>query len=137
MPRQTSEFIIGDVTAVDEATVNSASGSLTATLRRSVRAGFENVSRLASAAFRFDDGTHAVLLTDAQPVSATATVRISHAGHNRFLVERETGEEPGIDDLTAALVQLRRAEFRRGLLDLPAPVDAEGWARHVEELHRR
>ena len=132
MPQEHVLPIVGDVAAIDEANVTRKGGSLTATIRKSVRAGLGDVSdHLAAAALQFAAGPSLVLLSGFG--AAASAVRVRRLGGDSFEIKLDTGEPAEVDDLTAAFLRLKVEQFKRGELRLSPPVDAEGWRREMAD----
>jgi hypothetical protein len=117
--------ITGDVTAIDRANLTRKGGSLTATLRKSVRAGLGDADELAAAAVDLGDG-HSVLLLSGAAAGAQG-LRVRKTGPHRVELLLETDQATEIDDLTAAFLRLRVEQYQRGRLTLSPPVDAAAW----------
>lgn len=127
--------ITGDVAAAASATVSTKGGSLTATLKKSIRDQLGPIEggQLAAAALTFDSGPALVLLGSA---GAAPRLRVSRTAGNRYELVVEDAEEEVVDDLTAAFLTLKAHQFQQGGLHLTPPIDADTWLAEMEEVAR-
>ncbi len=138
MPKNSGSFstITGDVEAVSEVTVNTKGGSMTATLKKSLREKFGGFGgRLLGAALQFANGQAIVLLVSGSNDAQTETsVRVHRRGENRFEIELDTGEgEEEIDDVQAAFLMLKESRFKTHDLLMLQPVTAIEWRAEMDE----
>lgn len=123
----------GDVAAPTRVTINTKGGSMTAILRKDLREKLGVVgSQLCAAALEFGSGPAVLLLGDAK-------IRVLRLGKDRFEVVLGADEGDEIDEITAAFLKLKEAQFKAGDLPLMAPIaadrwqaEAEGWTRAAE-----
>ncbi len=115
----------GDVVASTEVTVNTKGGSTTAILRKDLRDTLGDIgTRLSAAALQFAAGPAVVLLS---PERTGRHVRVQRLGDNRFEIDLDTGDGAEIDDITAAFLTLKLAQFKGGELSLSEPMTAAQW----------
>lgn len=130
--------IVGDVATTTEVSVNTKGGSLSTTLKKGIRESLGEVGYgLTAAALRFDTGEGVVLLSGAPESEASASVRVSRIGSNRFEIELNSDKDEEIDDLTAAFLMLKIEQFKKGRLHLTEPVDADEWQAEMDEKFRK
>ncbi len=129
MSKESFNAITGDVVVTTDVTVNTKGGSMTATLKKSLREKLgESGGRLLAATMEFATGQSIVLLSGSSGTAElNAPVHVRRIGRNRFEVELQTGEDEEIDEVTAAFLRLKKDQFEKGKLQLTAPVTASGW----------
>ena len=118
---------MGDIAVRADVTVNKKGGSLTATLKKSLRDRLgETGARLSAAAVEFGTG-QTVLLLSRSLGERDVPVHVRKVGENRFEIEAlgDTGVE--IDEVTAAFLRLKRDLFTKGKLEISGPLSADDW----------
>lgn len=116
---------MGDVEAASEVTVNTKGGSMTATLKKGLRERLGQVfGRLAGGVLQFETGQSLLLLSPGAG-AGLASVRVQRIGRNRFEIELDTHENEEVDEVTAAFLRLKQAQFVNDELTLLPPVDAD------------
>ena len=126
--------ITGDIAATAEVTINTKGGSVTATLKKSLRDRLGELSdHLSGAALQFASGPAVVLLAGAGAgMFAGARLRVRMTGRNRFEIEIEDDGDTEIDAVTAAFLRLKRDQFEKGLLDLSDPMSSDDLRHRAE-----
>lgn len=126
--------ITGDIAAAADVTVNSKGGSVTATLKKSLRDRLGRMTNhLSGAALQFANGQAIVLLAGASAGAfAGGEVRVRQTGRNRFEIEFDDDGVDEIDEVTASFLRLKKDQFEKGQLKLSAPMSAEDWRKATD-----
>lgn len=132
MPRQ-KDVIVGDVTASSDVSVNRKGGSVTTTLKKVLRERLNLVgNHMYAATMQFSSG-QSLLLMRGETENPRSAVRVTQVARNRFEIElADDGDDDPVDDLTAAFVMAKRELFKKGELELTAPVSADDFEREVQ-----
>ena len=126
--------ITGDIAAAADVTVNTKGGSVTATLKKSLRDRLGDVTdHLAGAALQFAPGQSVVLLAGAMVgAAAHMELRVRRTGRNRFEIELEDDGAEEVDEVTAAFLRLKKDQFGKGLLKLSEPMTSADWRKKMD-----
>ena len=120
--------IRGDIAALADVAIHTKGGSVTATLKKSLRERLGNFSEhLMGAALQFASGESVLLLA-----SVAETLRIRKVSGNRYEITLEHAGEKEVDPVTAAFLRLKSDQFEKGMLRLSAPMSADDWRRESE-----
>jgi len=134
MSKAHAGVITGDVAASTDVTINKKGGSVTATLKKSLRDSLGDLGEsVAAATVEFSTG-QAILLLSGVPGAAEKTaaeVHVRKVGPNRFEIELDTDEDEEVDEVTAAFLRLKIDQFTKGGLKLAEPVTADRWRTRV------
>jgi hypothetical protein len=127
--------ITGDIAAAADVTINTKGGSVTATLKKSLRETLGELSgHLTGAAVRFASGQAIVLLASAsRGAEASPAFRVRKISRNRFEITLEADDEEEVDEVTAAFLRLKKDQFEKGKLRLSERMSAADWRRKTAE----
>lgn len=116
-PTITAPIILGDV-VVHPVTVNQKGGSLTATLKKALRADWTVASgRLHGARMEFGNGVACVLM--APEVAGTIDIstprfHVTQVSPSRFQVDLLGEDTPTMEPMTAALLSILKEQIKAG-----------------------
>ncbi len=98
---------------------------MTATLKKPLREKLGNpADHLAAATIEFDGGQSVVLLSGE---GMESSIRVRRIG-NRFEIGLENDEDE-TDAVTAAFLNLKLEQFKKGELEMSEPMTADAWTR--------
>lgn len=120
--------IEGDVASTANVATSTKGGSLTVTLKRDLRDLLDIAARRLSGAvltFAAFGATHSMVLLG----GAGDRYTVRRISPKRYEIELKDGPEDVVDEMTAAFLSVKQAQFKQGRLDLADPIDADGWAR--------
>jgi hypothetical protein len=109
--------ISGDV-IVDEVSLNQKGGSLTATLKKPIRAGLDIAAgHLSGALLKFAGGVTCVLMAPAEKSpkeDETPRFRVTRVSPHRFVVDLVEEQTAGVDRMTQAVLTTIQAQIEAG-----------------------
>lgn len=130
--------ITGDVT-VDDVTLNIKGGSLTAVLKKAIRAGLDMDARHCfGAKLDFAEGASCILMAAAeigaqQRRSNAPKFRVTRVSSRRFVVDLVDNKLAPVEPLTQALLSIIKEQIKAGKRKFVSSDEAEHTIKHLRE----
>lgn len=128
--KEMANAFTGDIVAGADVTINTKGGSMTATLKKSLRDTLGAVGgSVAGATVEFSTGQSLVLLTGG---GANVPVRVRRLSGRRFEIEIDNQDDQEVDEVTAAFLRLKTLQFVEGKMTLGEALTAHSWRESMD-----